>query len=75
MNARNLLIDAHTPNAVEEFNNGHFGAETTPYAAHFQSNDTATNDNQLFWDFLQRKCTGRADDLLLIYLDGAAGER
>ena len=54
--------------------NSYFSTKTTLYAAHLQSNDATANDDHLFWDLLQKKRTSRADDLLLVHLNGAARE-
>lgn len=71
---RNLLINTHTTNTAQKLDNSHVSAETTPDATHLETDDTTTNNNHLPGNLGQLQCTSRADDLLLVDLDGAARE-
>lgn len=66
------LVVHTSANGVLELDNGHLRAETGPDGTHLQTNDTATNDDELLGDALEGKSTGGRDNLLLI--NGDAGE-
>src|SRR6266550_1626699 len=49
--SRDFLIDTNTADTSQKLNHGHFGPKTTPHAAHLETNDTASDDDELFWHF------------------------
>lgn len=55
--SRNFVIDTNTADTSQKFDHGHFGPKTTPDTAHLQTNDTASDDDELLWHFLEFKCT------------------
>ena len=71
---RYLFVDPSTTNGAQELDHRNLRAKTTPNAAQFQANNTTSNDDHLLWNLLQLQSTGRADDLLLVNLNGASWE-
>ena len=53
-------------NAVQEFNNGDFGTQTTPDGTKFQTDDASTNHNHLLRHFRKSQRTGRRDDFFFV---------
>ena len=68
--------------AVEEFDDRHFAAQTPPHRAEFETDIAAADDEQTLGYRLQRERAGRGDDLFFVDGDarnhrhfGAGGDR
>lgn len=70
-----LGVHAGAANLVQEFDDGNLGAQARPHGSHLETNDTATNDEHLFRDLLQRNGTSARDHPLLVDLQAGEGSR
>jgi hypothetical protein len=57
---------------VHELNNSDIGSKTLVDGGHFEADDAAANDDQIFGDLGERKSSGGADDDL--FVEGKVGE-
>src|SRR5690606_9251269 len=55
------------------FQNGHFGAQTTPHATQFQTNHTGTDNGQFLGNLGQTQCTVVGQNLLFVELGTGQG--
>lgn len=47
---------------IKKLDYGYFGSQTSVNRPKFESNDTTSDDNELFWNLLKCECACRADD-------------